>query len=60
MAAAVTLPEAPSLPRIAPAERSSLSERERRIVRALAAAVIPAGSVFEAGSTGRTPSSCAS
>jgi len=51
MAAAVSVREAPSVP-LAPAARSSLSERERRIVRALAAAVIPAGSVFEPGGEG--------
>jgi choline dehydrogenase-like flavoprotein len=52
MAAAVSLPETPSVPRAEPATGSSLSERERRIVRALAAAVIPAGSVFEPGGEG--------
>jgi choline dehydrogenase-like flavoprotein len=53
MAAAVTLPEAPAVrSRTAPAAVPVLTERERRIVRALAAAIIPPGSVFEAGGDG--------
>ncbi|MGD0526187.1 MAG: GMC family oxidoreductase [Polyangiaceae bacterium] len=47
MAAAVSLPEAHSVP--ATTSTPGLGERERRIVRALAAAVIPSGSVFEPG-----------
>jgi choline dehydrogenase-like flavoprotein len=52
MAAAVSIPEAPSVPVRTTSRPASLSERERRIVRALAAAVIPAGDVFEAGGEG--------
>jgi choline dehydrogenase-like flavoprotein len=52
MAAAVSVPEAPSVPLVRTAKVSPLSERERRIVRALAAAVIPAGTVFEPGGEG--------
>ena len=51
MAAAVTLPDAPATAS-APARNPALSERERRIVRALAAAIIPPGSVFEPGGEG--------
>jgi choline dehydrogenase-like flavoprotein len=47
MAAAVSLPDAPSVPTTT--NTLGLGERERRIVRALAAAVIPPGSVFEPG-----------
>src|SRR5271165_256304 len=55
MAAAVTLPDAPATASTASASASrapALSERERRIVRALAAAAIPPGSVFEPGGEG--------
>src|ERR1017187_2091289 len=52
MAAAVSIPEAPSVPVPTTPRPASLSERERRIVRALAAAVIPAGDVFEPGGEG--------
>ncbi|HEX3346208.1 MAG TPA: hypothetical protein VHS09_16610, partial [Polyangiaceae bacterium] len=50
MAAAVSLPEAPSVPAVEAAR--GLGERERRIVLALAAALIPPGRVFEAGGEG--------
>ncbi len=50
MAAAVSTAEAPSIPTVTTPR--GLSERERRIVRALAGAVIPAGRVFEAGGEG--------
>jgi choline dehydrogenase-like flavoprotein len=49
MAAAVTLSDAPAA---APAKAPSLSARERRIVVALAAAIIPPGRLFEAGGEG--------
>jgi choline dehydrogenase-like flavoprotein len=52
MAAAVTLPDTPAATRPAPAPRSPLTERERNIVRALAAAIIPGGTVFEPGGEG--------
>lgn len=54
MAAAVDLSPAAPPPDPEPRRpgRASLSERERRIVAALAAAVIPAGSVFEPGGEG--------
>jgi choline dehydrogenase-like flavoprotein len=53
MAAVATLPDT-SVPRSrpAPAGVPTLTDRERSIVRALAAAVIPSGSVFEAGGEG--------
>lgn len=50
MAAAVSTAEAPSIPGVTTPR--GLSERERRIVRALAGAVIPAGRVFEPGGEG--------
>src|SRR5258708_30874173 len=52
MAAAVSLhdaPAAPARPRPSPAPASGLTDRERRIVLALAVAVIPPGSAFEPG-----------
>jgi len=52
MAAAVSVPGAPSVPVVSPTRAPSLGERERRIVRALAAAVIPPGSIFEPGGEG--------
>jgi choline dehydrogenase-like flavoprotein len=52
MVAALRVPLAPVGPRPAVGPARLLSDRERRIVRAIAAAVIPAGSVFEAGGEG--------
>jgi choline dehydrogenase-like flavoprotein len=55
MVAALRVPLAPIAPRVTTAPVARLSPRERRIVRALAAAVIPAGDVFEAGGEGTVP-----
>jgi len=49
MAAAVSLTGSSVAHAVAPERSTVLTDRERRIVRALAAAVIPPGSVFEAG-----------
>jgi choline dehydrogenase-like flavoprotein len=55
MAAAFSLPDAPAVPSAPSAQPTLppvLSDRERRIVRALAAAIIPGGGVFEPGGEG--------